>query len=248
MRLERLSDTQIRCTLTSTDLSNHHIDIDELTYGSENARSLFREMLTQASYELDFNVENVPLMIEAIPLSDDSLILLVTKIEDPEELDTRFSKFSPFNVEDIDLDIPEYPFASSLPRADDILSLFSDNSEKDSDDLKDLIHEEKNPTLEATNNLYRIYSFSNLDEVSAASRVIADFYTGDSSLYKDIKQNRYYLVIHKSDMEPEVFNRICNILSEYGTKEQQASATEAYYKEHFDCILPSNAITVMKDL
>ena len=228
MRLERLSDTQIRCTLTSTDLSNHHIDIDELTYGSENARSLFREMLTQASYELDFNVENVPLMIEAIPLSDDSLILLVTKIEDPEELDTRFSKFSPFNVEDIDLDIPEYPFSS--------------------DDLKDLIHEEKNPTLEATNNLYRIYSFSNLDEVSAASRVVADFYTGDSSLYKDIKQNRYYLVIHKSDMEPEVFNRICNILSEYGTKEQQASATEAYYKEHFDCILPSNAITVMKDL
>src|SRR5699024_4304673 len=167
---------------------------------------------------------------------------------DLEELDTRFSKFSPFNVEDIDLDIPEYPFSSSLPRADDILSLFSDHSEKDSDDLKDLIHEEKNPTLEATNNLYRIYSFSNLDEVSAASRVVADFYTGDSSLYKDIKQNRYYLVIHKSDMEPEVFNRICNILSEYGTKEQQASATEAYYKEHFDCILPSNAITVMKDL
>src|SRR5699024_12089103 len=67
---------------------------------------------------------------------------------DLEELDTRFSKFSPFNVEDIDLDIPEYPFSSSLPRADDILSLFSDHSEKDSDDLKDLIHEEKNPTLE----------------------------------------------------------------------------------------------------
>ena len=57
MRLERLSDTQIRCTLTSTDLSNHHIDIDELTYGSENARSLFREMLTQASYELTLTLK-----------------------------------------------------------------------------------------------------------------------------------------------------------------------------------------------
>ena len=121
MRLERLSDTQIRCTLTSTDLSNHHIDIDELTYGSENARSLFREMLTQASYELDFNVENVPLMIEAIPLSDDSLILLVTKIEDPEELDTRFSKFTPFgssgsgNSEGTGIE---------LEGADDILDIF----------------------------------------------------------------------------------------------------------------------------
>ena len=35
-------------------------------------------------------------MIEAIPVNLDSVILIVTKVEDPEELDTRFSKFSPY--------------------------------------------------------------------------------------------------------------------------------------------------------
>ena len=35
-------------------------------------------------------------MVEAIPLSSESIMLIVTKVEDPEELDTRFSKFSPF--------------------------------------------------------------------------------------------------------------------------------------------------------
>ena len=34
-------------------------------------------------------------MIEAIPVSPDCIILVITKVEDPEELDTRFSKFAP---------------------------------------------------------------------------------------------------------------------------------------------------------
>ncbi len=29
-------------------------------------------------------------MIEAIPISNDCLVLVVTKVEDPDELDTRF--------------------------------------------------------------------------------------------------------------------------------------------------------------
>jgi len=43
-------------------------------------------------------------MIEAIPVSPDCLILIVTKVEDPEELDTRFSRFSKTSEYDIDDD------------------------------------------------------------------------------------------------------------------------------------------------
>ena len=34
-------------------------------------------------------------MIEAIPITADSIVLIITKVEDPEELDTRFSRFTP---------------------------------------------------------------------------------------------------------------------------------------------------------
>lgn len=47
-------------------------------------------MMQQASVELGFEADDTPLMIEAIPVSPDCLILIVTKVEDPEELDTRF--------------------------------------------------------------------------------------------------------------------------------------------------------------
>ena len=41
-----------------------------------------------------FEADDIPLMIEAIPLSQDTIILVITKVEYPEELDTRFSRFS----------------------------------------------------------------------------------------------------------------------------------------------------------
>ena len=95
MKIERINDNQIRCTLTSFDLSVRNLNLGELAYGGEKARGLFREMIQKASNEVGFEAEDIPLMVEAIPLSNESIMLVITKIEDPEELDTRFSKFSP---------------------------------------------------------------------------------------------------------------------------------------------------------
>ena len=97
MKIERINENQIRCTLTSFDLSVRNLNLGELAYGSEKARSLFRDMIQKASNEVGFEAEDIPLMVEAIPLSNESVMLVITKIEDPEELDTRFSKFSPYS-------------------------------------------------------------------------------------------------------------------------------------------------------
>lgn len=102
MKIERINENQIRCTLSSFDLSVRNLNLGELAYGSEKARNLFREMIQKASNEVGFDAEDIPLMVEAIPLSNESVMLVITKIEDPEELDTRFSKFSQMAEDDSD--------------------------------------------------------------------------------------------------------------------------------------------------
>ena len=52
-------------------------------------------MIQRAANEVGFEAEDIPLMVEAIPMANESVMLIITKMEDPEELDTRFSKFSP---------------------------------------------------------------------------------------------------------------------------------------------------------
>lgn len=100
MKIERLSENSIRCTLNRADLDSRELKISELAYGTEKAKSLFKDMIAQASFECGFDAEDIPLMIEAIPVSPDCIVLVITKVEDPEELDTRFSKFAPSDEED----------------------------------------------------------------------------------------------------------------------------------------------------
>ena len=44
MKIEKLNENQIRCTLTHADLAARHLKLSELAYGTEKAKSLFRDM------------------------------------------------------------------------------------------------------------------------------------------------------------------------------------------------------------
>ena len=69
MKIEKVNDHQIRCTLTREDLADRELKLSELAYGTEKAKDLFRDMMQQASFEFGFEADDIPLMIEAIPLS-----------------------------------------------------------------------------------------------------------------------------------------------------------------------------------
>ena len=92
MKIEKLNDNQIRCTLTRADLIDRQIKLSELICGGEKAKSLFQDMMHQASDEFGFEAEDTPLMIEAIPSASDSIVLIITKVDNPDELDSKFSK------------------------------------------------------------------------------------------------------------------------------------------------------------
>ena len=45
VKIEKINDTQIRCTLTSEDLADRQLKLSELAYGPEKAKDLFRDMI-----------------------------------------------------------------------------------------------------------------------------------------------------------------------------------------------------------
>ena len=199
MKIEKLSDKQIRCILDKSDLADRHLKISELAYGTEKAKELFREMMRQASYEFGFDADNIPLMIEAIPVSSECVVLVVTKVDDPEELDTRFSKVTPdddydfddFNdeiTEEIDCDTPsEYMgFAASdaLPDnngADDVISLFNKVKEYLNKNVVPVDSEKQTPPFIPLNQ-----SLPNISSPSQSQELSRNAFTDDST---DEKEN-----------------------------------------------------------
>ena len=45
MKIEKVNENQIRCTLTKQDLADRQINLRELAYGSEKAKGLFHDMI-----------------------------------------------------------------------------------------------------------------------------------------------------------------------------------------------------------
>lgn len=253
MKIERINENQIRCTLTSSDLSSRNLNLGELAYGSEKARGLFREMIQKASNEVGFDAEDIPLMVEAIPLSGESVMLVITKIEDPEELDTRFSKFSPLS-EDGSENLWGGLANELLEGADGLMELFKQNM---------LAMNGQNPAGNADGTTLqtpdtgtasgsssdgapvlqtRIYRFSSLDQISDAAKASESLGTVPSKLYKKPGTSQYYLVLSNESADPVVFSRICNLLAEYGEKIRTDAAGEAYYQEHYEVIIGADAL------
>ena len=250
MKIEKINENQIRCTLTREDLETHQVNLKELAYGSEKAKKLFRDMMQQAQIQFGFEADNIPLMIEAIPVNLDSIILIITKVEDPDELDTRFSKFSPYKENS-----PAEPL--QLDGADNIIDIFQKiceakmkggssrkqpTTQKDSQESPDASSD--TPDV----NLTRLFCFNQLDDVIAAAHGLNNFFTGLNTLYKEGREARYQLVIHQSDHSPEEFNKVCNILSEYGRQESFSLAAEAFLLEHGNAMVKENALQELASL
>lgn len=230
MKIEKINENQIRCTLTKEDLELHQIRLSELAYGTEKAKKLFRDMMQQAQIQFGFEADNIPLMIEAIPVNVDSIILIITKVEDPEELDTRFSKFTPYKDRG-------QTYSVQLDGADNIIDIFQKLCEAK---IKEASQKASAPADEPASSpevsIIRLYTFSHLDDVIDASHGLNGFFTGENTLYKESHNGRYQLVLHQSQCTPEAFNKVCNILSEYGKGRAFTPAGEAYLKEHGELI------------
>jgi len=299
MRIERINENQIRCFLNKEDLDSRHLKLSELAYGTENARQLFQEMMHWAKVKFDFQATDIPLMIEAVPTSDHSIVLILSKISYPEELDTRFSTFSdaPEGWFDQhpeaagyydDEDMEDYPFdddSSTMPlftkdstSARDVMNEMgfeTDNSTEINDAMnawdQALTEDAKDSKADSDRNgdpsdqplhpgapapipvnvlphrLSRMFSFRDMDAVLSGCHLIGGKFSGESALFHGA-QGPYYLYLVMGNVSIPDFNRICNMLSEYGDPVSASGDLTTHFKEHNEVILSEEAVETLAGL
>ena len=263
MKIEKVNDHQIRCTLTRDDLAKRDLKISELAYGTDKAKELFQDMMQQANLEYGFDAEDTPLMIEAIPINSECIVLIITKVEDPDELDTRFSNFAPSvheeedEDEDYDEDYEEY----DEDEDEDVMGLFKrlqhsnmpdfmDSSMSPSQDSKK-VKEKTAGTRKSgvpSRKGSRIFSFDSLHEVTKFAAIVSRKFNGINTLYKDEAKSKYYLILHQGDLDKTLFDNICSLLTEYGKTEIGSTADEHYLAEHYSIVIRDSAVQTLSQI
>jgi len=224
MKIEKINNNQIKCVLNKSDLTSRQIKVSELAYGTDKAQELFKDMMSQASDEFGFEANDVPLMIEAVPLSADSIMLIITKVDNPDDIEDKFSTL---------------PVPSTRTFKKKELS----ENEVESEPLN-----EKEDVKDELIDVFYVYTFNNMDDVSHAAAQINDFTFTKSILFKNAEHGEFYLTI-VADNIPRWANRIIRgTLSEYGESKLYRHSALSYFEEHFETIVKDNAVNIMSQL
>lgn len=93
MKIEKINDYKVKITINSIDLEERNIDMDDLVYNSPKAQELFWDILHQAYIEQGFEVRDEQLIVEAMPNSRDTFVIIITKYRNRQLLKPGPGKF-----------------------------------------------------------------------------------------------------------------------------------------------------------
>ena len=97
-------------------------------------------------------------------------------------------------------------------------------------------------------DMCKLYTFVRMEQLLSVSHVLKDIYRGANRLYKNPDTQEYCLVITKSSHKPEEFNKICNMLSEYGSPEKADASVLAFLEEHCTILISADAVCKLSAL
>lgn len=220
MKIELINNNQIKCFLSKSDLVTREIKVSELAYGTEKAQELFRDMMSKANDEYGFDADNVPLMIEAVPLSTDSIMLIITKVDNPDEFEDKFS---------------------NLPSTE--VKKFTKRSLETTKDTEKTLESTKD---EAGNiKAFMVYQFNDFDTISNIASKLIQYPIHNSTLYFNKSDNKYYLSIISNSIKRDQIKVLRGQISEYSEQVICKKTILSYYDEHYETIIKDKAIKVL---
>ena len=233
MKLERINENKIRCILTSSDLSSRQIMLGELAYGSAKAKALFRDMMDLAAEELGFETDDMPIVVEAVPMENGSIVLTISKVDNPEELDARFSRFTPYtNSAEEEADGENAPSLWQAAGEYDI----------DENDSAGIFSPEEQDMA--------VFEFASLSDVTKMSRHFPESSPCINTLCKNPRTGHYYLIVTRAASYEQDYLLLSRLASEYGSMYRTDSVRKllCHIREHYTLIIRDHAVQRLRGL
>ena len=223
MKIERISDNQIKFMLTESDLSERNMHLHELKYSSEKTQELFREVMERANIECGFHTtQETPLIIEAIPMPHDGIMIIITKVaNNGEGLDERFG-YPPV--------LGNYKNAAARAK-----------NKKKLHEMDEFLRQNGQDAPQKAHPKQVIFEFASLDNATMACARIQNTYIGNNALYKF--KGKYYLVVENDRFMLSLGQE--NILKEYSNRFSDMDISKMFLMEHGEAVIEDNAIGVL---
>ena len=229
MKIERLSENQMRFTVWRQELEDNDIDISDIAGNkSGKADELLKMLMNRAKDEFGFEPESAPLVVEAMQVDQECMVFLVTKLEEGAEIDPKYEyiqKLKEGLKQNINLLSP-----SKEPTVEGFIERPAEKEKKD-------------------NILpYVIYTFTDIEKLITVAKKTQNFYRSNNTLYITPDDVTYFLVASHNNNTDGEFRLLCRQLREFGKPYDFNYATKYYMDEHYRLVIRDSALQVLAEL
>ena len=229
MKIERLSENQMRFTVWRQELEDNDIDISDIAGNkSGKADELLKMLMNRAKDEFGFEPESAPLVVEAMQVDQECMVFLVTKLEEGAEIDPKYEyiqKLKEGLKQNINLLSP-----SKEPTVEGFIERPAEKEKKD-------------------NILpYVIYTFTDIEKLITVAKKTENFYRSNNTLYITPDDVTYFLVASHNNNTDGEFRLLCRQLREFGKPYDFNYATKYYMDEHYRLVIRDSALQVLAEL
>lgn len=242
MKFEKLNENSVRCIVSQEDLEENGLTIEDFVMNQDKVRDFISELVLMAKEEVGYEVNDEALAVQLVTLPRNRLAITLTNNAESSIRDM---------LEHLKGDVNE---VTSSEEEEELLPEFnseidsipeSKNSDKPVEEAK---QDTKKKSVAQQKVTSRVYEFKSLEEVEQLATSITIQKSITSRLFKDRKENRYYLVINKGRLSKDVYRNICEQALDFGVLYSYKTSQLAYIEEHFECLIKKKAIDVLQTI
>lgn len=263
MNFSRVDEDTVRCFLTSEDLEENGLKLEDFFHNSEHAREFLQMIVERAKEEVGYEFDGGALAMQVSPLPENGLVITFSEKSDSfwkgltEHLKDIFSTKENSEMTDF-LDQSKNPQGENHSKLiENLLRGFIESrleqAEKEETVVEKPIgkgkkvHKEEEEGQSELPELL-LYRFEDLEHIEKFAGVVSEKPLIKSRVYYLSEQDAWFLMVQRGRTKEGAFRKFCAQALEYGTLISDNACQMEHLEEHGECIIAKDAIEVLKQL
>lgn len=223
MRFRKLDEKTICCMLSEEDLTDNDITIEDFIHNRDNVQYFLEEIIETAREEVGFEASGPMLSIQIMAMYPEGV--MITFSDNPKGM-TNAIKAGLAQVKG-EVDDSEWVEAGALEQPKKLYT-------------------QKKP--ENAEKLTVVFEFSSMDAIFSFVKNTSVRSGLESSLYKEEKTGKYYMVLIKARMSEERYRAVIATAMEFADFIADTELQYAQLREHYRCIIKEKAVNTLKKI
>lgn len=237
MKFTKIDENTVRCVISKEEMESYNLELEDFIKKNKKVKDFVELLIDKAGDEVGYEHSNGMMQLQLQPLPKMGLAITFSSREiTAEELSKEIAMSLGEEQAGSFFDTLSEP--TGKEKKSNSVEI-TDIPKKKNARIKKQLKEAEIPDL-------YICKFRNLQDVVSFCGQVPEHFFARGSVYKDEKNNVFYMVIERARCKMEKYLYVCRMSLEFSDPESGGATRFAFFNEQYTCIIRQNAFSVLR--